>query len=228
MFLMPSTLRASRLRYQDYRRKLKLRRLQRDTSSGDASIHGPLHGAGDPQKRKPRSRSFIQLFAEFWGMLQGFRQRLILVLIASGISTLLGLVPLYGTKIVFDSVLRERPLPPQVPYWIHLPHSPHRLLAIIAIAMVLLAAASEIVGLWSRWQTTRMTKRVQVSVRKTVFDHAVRLPLHRVYDLKSGGVASILREDAGGVADLIFSMLYTPFRAIIQLLGSLTILALVD
>jgi ATP-binding cassette subfamily B protein/subfamily B ATP-binding cassette protein MsbA len=228
MFLMLSTLRASRLRYQDYRRKLKQRRLQRDTASGDASIHGPLHGAGDPQKRKPRSRSFIQLFAEFWSMLRGFRRTLILVLIASGISTLLGLVPLYGTKIVFDSVLRERPLPPQVPYWIHLPHSPHRLLAIVAVVMVLLATASEMVGLWSRWQTTRMTKRVQVSVRKTVFDHAVRLPLHRVYDLKSGGVASILREDAGGVADLIFSMLYNPFRAIIQLLGSLTILALVD
>ena len=67
-----------------------------------------------------------------------------------------------------------------------------------------------------------MTKRVQVSVRRKVFDHAVRLPLHRVYELKSGGVASILREDAGGVADLIFSMLYNPWRAIIQLLGSLT------
>jgi ATP-binding cassette subfamily B protein/subfamily B ATP-binding cassette protein MsbA len=49
-----------------------------------------------------------------------------------------------------------------------------------------------------------------------------------VYELKSGGVASILREDAGGVADLIFSMIYNPWRAIIQLIGSLTILATVD
>jgi ATP-binding cassette subfamily B protein/subfamily B ATP-binding cassette protein MsbA len=73
-----------------------------------------------------------------------------------------------------------------------------------------------------------MTKRVQVSVRKKVFDHAVRLPLHRVYDLKSGGVASILREDAGGVAELIFSMLYNPWRAIVQLTGSLIVLAFVD
>jgi ATP-binding cassette subfamily B protein/subfamily B ATP-binding cassette protein MsbA len=73
-----------------------------------------------------------------------------------------------------------------------------------------------------------MTKRVQVSVRKTVFDHAVALPLQRVYELKSGGVASILREDAGDVADLLFSMLYNPFRAIVQLLGCLTVLAIVD
>ena len=102
------------------------------------------------------------------------------------------------------------------------------LLTVVAVTMVVLAAGSELAGLWSRWQATRMTKRVQVSVRRKVFDHAVRLPLHRVYELKSGGVASILREDAGGVADLIFSMLYNPWRAIVQLLGSLIILAFVD
>ena len=56
----------------------------------------------------------------------------------------------------------------------------------------------------------------------------MRLPLHRVYDLKSGGVASILREDAGAIADLIFSLLYNPWRAIIQLLGSVVVLAFVD
>ena len=56
----------------------------------------------------------------------------------------------------------------------------------------------------------------------------MRLPLHRIYDLKSGGAASILREDAGGIADLIFAMLYNPCRAIIQLIGSLFILAMVD
>src|SRR5258708_10422384 len=139
-----------------------------------------------------------------------------------------GLIPLYGTKIVFDGVLRDRPLPAHLPHWLHVPSNRQQLLTIVAVGMVLLAAASAVFGLWSRWQTTRMTKRVQVSVRKKVFDHAVRLPLHRVYDLKSGGVASILREDAGGVAELIFSMLYNPARAIVQLTGSLVILAFVD
>jgi len=221
---MSSTPRPSRRRYWEYRKKLKQRRQRGELGIGDASIHG----AADPKKRKPRSRPFLRLLGEFWGMVRGFRGMLVLVLIAVAISTVLGLIPLYGTKIIFDSVLRERPLPPQVPGWIHLPHNPRELLAIVAGTMIVLAVASEVVGLWSRWQATRVTKRVQVSVRKTVFDHAVRLPLHRVYELKSGGVASILREDAGGVADLIFSMIYNPWRAIIQLLGSLIILASVD
>ena len=168
------------------------------------------------------------MLKEFWGLLYGHRGVLAVVLALLGVSTLLGLAPLYGTKIVFDSVLREKPLPVKVPNWVHLPSSPKTLLTVVAVSMVVLAAGSELAGLWSRWQATRMTKRVQVSVRRKVFDHAVRLPLHRVYELKSGGVASILREDAGGVADLIFSMLYNPWRAIVQLLGSLIILAFVD
>ena len=47
-------------------------------------------------------------------------------------------------------------------------------------------------------------------------------------EIRSGGVASILREDGGTVGELMFGMLFNPWRAIIQLLGSLAILAWVD
>jgi len=222
---MPLPLRSSRRRYRDYRARLKARVKDRDTRSADASI--PAHG-DDHRKKHKRSRTFFKLLIQFWGLIREYRGMLGVALIALAISTLIGLVPLYGTKIVFDNVLRDNPLPTKLPHWIHLPSNRRALLTYVAIAMVLLAIASEAFGLWSRWQATRMTKRVQVGVRKKVFDHAVRLPLHRVYELKSGGVTSILREDAGGVADLIFSMLYNPWRAIVQLLGSLVILAFVD
>ncbi len=79
-----------------------------------------------------------------------------------------------------------------------------------------------------RWYATRATKRVQMSTRRRVFEHAVRLPLGRVHDLKSGGIASILRNDSGSVGDLIFQLVYNPWRAVIQLVGSLIILAFVD
>jgi ATP-binding cassette subfamily B protein/subfamily B ATP-binding cassette protein MsbA len=221
---MPLPPRASRLRYAQYRQRAKAARLNK--TAAQESTHGSHNGTD--RKKKPRSRPFFKLLTEFLKLLRGYWGLLAVVLAALGFSTLLGLVPLYGTKIVFDNVLRERPFPSTLPRWIKLPTDRHALLTWVAFAMVSLAAASELVGLWSRWQTTRMTKRLQVSVRKKVFDHAVRLPLHRVYELKSGGVASILREDAGGVADLIFSMLYNPFRAITQLLGSVVILIFVD
>jgi len=220
--------RSSRRRFRDYRSKLKERRNAKDDAADKASPVASPEMLGDHKKHKPRTRSFGKLLTEFVKLLRGHLGTLALALLALGISTLLGLIPLYGTKVVFDSVLRDPPLPHHIPQWLPQPRGSRQLLTYIAVGMVALAGLSEAIGLWSRWQATRMTKRVQVAVRKTVFDHAVRLPLHRVYDLKSGGVASILREDAGGVAELIFSMLYNPWRAIVQLIGSLVILAFVD
>jgi ATP-binding cassette subfamily B protein/subfamily B ATP-binding cassette protein MsbA len=54
------------------------------------------------------------------------------------------------------------------------------------------------------------------------------MPLHKIQQLKSGGATSLIREDAGGIAELIFSMVYNPWQAIVQLTGSLVILAFVD
>ena len=95
--------------------------------------------------------------------------------------------------------------------------------AVLAVSFVKVAVA-----LWGRWHATRSTKRVQMAVRKRVFEHAVRLPLNRVQDLKSGGIASVLRNDSGSVGELIFNGVYNPWRAVVQLVGSLVILAFVD
>ena len=161
-------------------------------------------------------------------MLRGHRRTLALALVTLSAATVFGLIPLYGTKLVFDNVLGGQPLPPQVPGWLRLPAGPRQLLAVIAVAMVGLSVLALAFGMWGRWQATRVSKRVVVQARKHLFEHAVRLPLHRVYDLKSGGVASILREDAGGVGQMVFSLIYNPCRAVVQLLGSLLVLIFVD
>ncbi len=175
-----------------------------------------------------RDRGFTVLFREFWGMLHGHRGTMLMSLGALSIATGLGLIPLYATKLVFDNVLGHAPLPAKVPPWIGMPSDPASLLGWIAIAMVSLSVISVVIGMWGRWQATRISKRVAVFARKRLFEHVVRLPLHRVYQIKSGGVSSILREDAGGIGDLVFAMLYNPWRAIIQFLGSLFVLTFVD
>ena len=109
-----------------------------------------------------------------------------------------------------------------------MPESPKaRLIALVALVLVV-SVLGKLFGLSSRWRATRVTKRVQVAVRRKVYEHAMRLPLHRVYQLKSGGASSLLREDAGGVGELIFSMLYNPWQAVVQFLGGVVVLAWVD
>ncbi len=227
---LPTMSQSSRNRYAVYLRDLKQRRKTGEIAPAPPMGSGGGGGGGGGGRwgrSTKRSRSFLPLFQQFWALLEGSHRTILGALGFLTVATLLGLLPLYGSKLVIDNVLNAHPLPPGILAW-GFPQSPRTLLTFVAVGMVLLAAVAEMFSLTSRWWTTRVTKRVQVSVRRRVFDHAVKLPLHRVYELKSGGVASILREDAGGVAELIFSMLHNPWRAIIQLTGSLIILATVD
>jgi ATP-binding cassette subfamily B protein/subfamily B ATP-binding cassette protein MsbA len=150
----------------------------------------------------------------------------VLSLVLLAVATLLKLVPPAATKLVIDHVLMGTPV--RLPGGTTLDWSARRLLLTIVIGVFVVSLAGSLLGLWSRWLATRLSKTVQVRMRTEAFEQAARLPLHRVYQLKSGGVASLLRDDAGGVGDLVFSLLFNPFRAIVQLVGGVIVLAFVD
>ncbi|MGE0376526.1 MAG: ABC transporter ATP-binding protein [Planctomycetaceae bacterium] len=202
---------ASKHSFDEYRRSLQER-------------HQRKEGAHHLHKR--RDRSSWGLVRSFWGMLRGHGAAMVIALGSLSIATLLALVPPATTKFVVDSVLSGRPLPEGTPPWV--PRDPWLLLLSITGVVVLLSIAKMLLHIWGRWHATRVTKLVQMSVRRRVLDHAVRLPLHRVQELKAGGATSILRQDVDAVGDLVFGMLYNPWRAVIQLLGSLCVLAWVD
>lgn len=209
---------SSRQRFAVYRQKVRERLLP----------GGSIHSTGDVRRAKDRVRSSWQLIREFLRFLKPHRGPVILTLISVTVSTLLGLIPPAGTKFVVDYVLNGVPLPDQVVHWFPRLNSPMKLLSAtvaVVIAVSLLRIAIHIQG---RWDATRISKQIQLSVRRRVFEHAVRLPLHRIHELRSGGVASVLREDGGSVGELVFGMLFNPWRAVIQLAGSFIILALVD
>ncbi|HEB60562.1 MAG TPA: ABC transporter ATP-binding protein [Phycisphaeraceae bacterium] len=190
----------------------------------------PRSGAGvTGNEAKPaRSRSARVLFVEFFRLLRGHRLALVLALLTAAVSTGLKLIPPAATKLAIDYVLIERPLPENFSLPFNLSTDRRNLLLLIALGVVAVSLLDTMVHIWGRYQATRITKLMQMQVRRKVFQHAIRLPLHRVYELKSGGAASVLREDAGGVAELIFAMFYNPTRAIVQLVGSMVILMWVD
>jgi ATP-binding cassette, subfamily B, bacterial len=176
--------------------------------------------------RHRRDRSAGTLIWSFLRLVNGRRAALAFSLATLSVATLLSLVPPAATKFVVDYVLTAKPLPAAVPAWV--PRDPWWLLVTITAGVLVISVFKTLVHIWGRWHATRVTKLLQMSIRKKVFSHVVRLPLHRVQELKSGGAASILRQDAGSVGELIFGMLYNPWRAVVQLLGSLCILAWVD
>jgi ATP-binding cassette subfamily B protein/subfamily B ATP-binding cassette protein MsbA len=218
---MPRTQPSSRRRYTDYLRKFEERRANARREKLTVTWHG--------EKSAKRTRSFGTLFREFLGLASRYRARIAFSMATVTVSTILGLISPAATKVVIDNVLGGKPL---TGAWERVlggyAETPTQLLGWLAGTVMTVSACSVMVGVAGRYQATRTVKLLQTAMRRRTFDHAMRLPLHRVQGLRAGGVGAIIREDAGGVAELVFALLYNPWRAIIQLVGILTILALTD
>ena len=213
----------SRRRFSEYRQTVRERR-----AGGESSRP---HGYSDrnPKKLGTRERPFWELFRAFLRLISGHRKSILLALLLLTLGIGLRLIPPLGTKLAIDLALTQPPKP--MPAWLDflaLPSDPMSLLTKIAVGVVIVTIVATIIHLTSRWMATKAVNQTQVAIRREVFEHSIKLPLNLVHEMKSGGVASLIREDAGGVADLIFSMLYNPWRAIVQFVGSLVILMLVD
>ncbi|HPO91912.1 MAG TPA: ABC transporter ATP-binding protein [Phycisphaerales bacterium] len=204
----------------------------RSTTSGARFVYGgaKLEG-GDADRfskaRRQRSRSFWTLARALWAMLRGHHGVVYFGIITVALQALGGLALPGSTKVALDYILTDNPGPSALPEWIGT-HDRLTLLWMLGGAITFVNIASLLIGVAGRWQMTRLTQRLRVSLRRRVFQHAVRLPLPRVYALKTGGAASLLREDTDLSSQLLFGVLYNPFRALVQLLGTLVILATVD
>ncbi|MFA6046709.1 MAG: ABC transporter ATP-binding protein, partial [Phycisphaerales bacterium] len=197
------------------------------------------------ETRTKRSRGFFELYRSFWkftsgrldlstrsGVFDGHRVFVYASLATLSLTTLIGLIVPASTKVALDYVLTNNPgpegLPAQVKAFLGEPIDRIAILWWLGGAMVALSLLSVLIGTFGRWQMTRVTKRLQAHIRRIAFEHAVKLPLHRIHHYKSGGMASLLRDDAGLAGELLFSMVYNPWRAIVQLTGTLIVLAWVD
>jgi len=208
----------SRQRFDTYRDKVRQKQLPK----------GSIHSTGDARASRDRVRSSWQLVWRFFGLLTPYRRQVNFSLLTVTASTVLGLLPPAGTKFVIDFALDGKPLPGWISRLFPSLTTPTRILGAAVSVVVIVSLLKIVIHILGRWYATKISKQIQLSVRRQVFDHAVRLPLHRVHELRSGGVASVLREDGGSVGELMFGMIYNPWRAVIQLLGSLAVLAWVD
>jgi len=201
-------------RYREYRRQLR-----EEPSKPEATA---------ATEKPPNARGFGQLVWKFLGLLRGHGWAIGFALATLTLATILRLAPPLASKVVVDNVLTDRPLPAWWTSTLALPTDRYLMLYWIGGAVGVVSLLTTAIHLSGRWYGTKAVNKLQVAIRRRAFAQAVRLPLHRVHELKSGGATSLLRDDAGGISELVFSMLYNPWRAIIQLVGSLTVLAWVD
>lgn len=245
---MPNDGRSSRSRFGRY----LIQRRARDRAAEGRAVHPELTPTGtapgddaanrSARKSTRRNRSFLVLARAIWGLLRGHHAVVIASIATLSVSMGMRLISPASTKVAFDYILMDSPGPVGLPGWLPVPVGERfaslapadqagarvSLMWLLGGSLMVLILIDVSVGMWGRWHMTRLTKRLQANLRRRVFAHAVRLPLHRIHQLKTGGAASLLREDAGSAAELLFSLVYNPWRAIIQLVGALAVLVAVD
>ncbi|MBY0585944.1 ABC transporter ATP-binding protein/permease [bacterium] len=207
---------SSRRRFTQYLAEREVRRSSKETDRKD------------PADQIRHGRGFRKLVWEFLKLLHGHRTIVLLILAMLTVGRFLSLAIPASTKFVIDYVLLGQPVPDRIRSILPISTDPRHLLIMLAVSVLGISTLSTFVHLWARWKATRLTQRVKVNVRRKLFQHAARLPLHKIHEIKSGGASSLLREDAGGVGDLVFNLLFNPWRAVVQLLGGLAVLLWVD
>jgi len=168
------------------------------------------------------------LFLELTRVLRGSWLSVIAGIALGTTATLLKLAPPAATKLAIDHVLLGQALPVWLTTRLPVPSAPGMRLMLLVGAVMAVILAGSLLSFAGRYLVTVTMKRVQERMRRKAFAHASRLPLHRIYELRAGGAGTLLREDAGGVGELVMSMLFNPWRAIVQFLGGLVILAWID
>jgi len=151
-------------------------------------------------------RSFPTLVRAYLGLLRPYRRPLALSFVTLVIATALALVPPAGIKIAIDCVFGNAPLPALLarftPSWVNTGDR-SALLAFVAGATLVTILLKVSVSLVGRSRATVVAKKLQVALRRRAFAKAVHLPLSRVHELKAGGVATLIREDAGAAGELL-------------------------
>jgi len=222
---MIGRIRSSRARYRDYCREnlrqryapAARRKLPKDLAARDAQS-GPVRAR----------RGTSELIGAFWGQLRTHRRTMGIVLLTSGIATLVGLLPPYGMKIIFDNVFTGKPLPKSIASWPLMPSTPSGLLWTVVMAMFALSVLSVVTRTISNSIAYRLQQHLILKARRRLLHHTLRMPLHRLRQITSGGMSFIVRHDANAVGDLVAFLVYEPWKAIVQLLGCFAVLAWVD
>jgi ATP-binding cassette subfamily B protein/subfamily B ATP-binding cassette protein MsbA len=222
---MIGRIRSSRDSYREYAREA----LRRRYAPADRRTLPKDPAAAESQRNAIRTRrGTTELVRAFWGHVRCHRRALSIVLLTSAFATVAGLLPPYGMKLIFDNVFSGKALPDILARLKLVPASSSALLWTVVFAMLGLSVLSVVARTYSNSLAYRLQKHIILRTRRRLFQHTLQLPLHRLRQITSGGLAFIVRHDANAVGDLVVFLIYEPWKAIIQLLGCFVVLVWVD
>jgi ATP-binding cassette, subfamily B, bacterial len=202
--------RSSRQRYGHFVEDYKLGRVDEATEAQDKKSK-PDAPKDDPKKKAKRRAYFREYLRWLWPYRFGVGFLFFLALIRAGMEMI---EPLFMRRII-DGVLLNITL-----------DGPARLsrLNVTGLLFVALIVSSNLIGVLRDYRQRLLNAKVMLSLRRSLFERLLHLPLPRLWDMKTGGILSRLSGDVDTTTGLLQMAIVSPTISLIRLIIAVGIL----
>ncbi|MGQ0767002.1 MAG: ABC transporter ATP-binding protein [Gemmatimonadota bacterium] len=202
-----STLRTSRSRYRKFVEDYRARRLDDDQPAAE-------DGSAEAPTRPPRleRRRYLHEYLRWLRPHAG--SVAVVFLLALGVAGLEMMEPLF-MRFIIDRVLLNESLDAAA----RMPRL--NVAGATFLAVILVASLLRVV---KDYRQRLLNTRVMLSLRKALFERFLRLPLARLYDMKTGGILSRLSGDIDTTTGLLQMAIISPSLSLIRLVIAITVL----
>ena len=200
-----SPARSSRQRYQEFVEDYKQRRLD---AKAEAEESGPAPSTGRPGVRRAYLREYLK-----WLKPHRYEVAAVFV-IALAVAGLQMVEPLF-MRFIVDHVILNRTL-----------DTPARLTRLNLTGLVFLGVIilSHVGGGFKDYRQRILNVRVILSLRRSLYERLLHLPLPRLWDMKTGGILSRLTGDVETTTGLLQMAIISPAISAIRLVIAIGIL----
>jgi ATP-binding cassette subfamily B protein/subfamily B ATP-binding cassette protein MsbA len=201
-------LRSSRQNYHAFRDSYRKRRLE-ETAEGEQPTGAP---AERPRLIGGRRREYMR---DYLGWLMPHRTAIAVLFALALVSAGLQMIEPLFMRYIIDNVLLDETLDAGARF---------RMLNMAGAAFLLVVALAAGLGVFRDYRQRLLNTRVMLTLRRSLFERLLRLPMPRLWDMKTGGILSRLTGDIDSTTGLLQMAIISPSISAIRLLIAVAIL----
>ena len=206
------TARSSRQNYQAFRDSYRKRRLE-DPAPGEESTNTPAERS---RPARGRRREYMR---DYLGWLKPHSAAIATLFVLALVTAGLQMIEPLFMRFIIDHVLLDEELPADARF---------RMLNLTGAAFLFVVALAAGLGVVRDYRQRLLNTRVMLTLRKSLFERLLNLPLANLWDMKTGGILSRLTGDIDSTTGLLQMAIISPSISAIRLLIAVAILLVLN
>lgn len=203
----------SKARYREFLRQSGAERAE-PAADGASPLPSPADGAparplrtGDARATRRRyMRRYREWLLPFYGSVAW-------IFVVSLVCAALSLILPAATMHIIDHVL---------------PDGDSSMLHRLGAALLAVLIVQQSLDVYRNWHTAKLNAKLTLRLRRTLFGHLLRLPLHKLSEIKTGGITSRLSGDIDSVSGMLQIAILTPGIAAAKVVATIAILLVIS